>query len=98
MIQGLRGGGGGGGVGARDSSGSGNLSEKVPLNCRPNHCGRHLGKINGHNSIYVKVWRCIQDEFYFGCQCKTGSQKLSINLSQTGLFLTGRRFKLTSSP
>ena len=25
---------------------------------RPNHCGRHLGKINGHNSTYVKVWRC----------------------------------------
>ena len=25
---------------------------------RPNHCGRHLGKINGHNSIYAKVWQC----------------------------------------
>ena len=25
---------------------------------RPNHCGRHLGKINGHKSTYVKVWRC----------------------------------------
>ena len=25
---------------------------------RPNHCGCHLGKINGHNSTYVKVWRC----------------------------------------
>ena len=24
----------------------------------PNHCGRHLGKINGHNSTYVKIWRC----------------------------------------
>ena len=24
----------------------------------PKHCGRHLGKINGHNSTYVKVWRC----------------------------------------
>ena len=30
----------------------------------PNHCGRHLGKINGHKSIYVLTWRCIQDEFY----------------------------------
>ena len=26
--------------------------------CRPNHCGCHLGKINGLNSTYVKVWRC----------------------------------------
>ena len=25
---------------------------------RPNPCGHHLGKINGHNSTYVKVWRC----------------------------------------
>ena len=25
---------------------------------RPNHCGRHLRKINGHKSTYVKVWRC----------------------------------------
>ena len=25
---------------------------------RPNHRGRHLGKINGHKSIYIKVWRC----------------------------------------
>ena len=25
---------------------------------RPNHCGRHHGKINGLNSTYVKVWRC----------------------------------------
>ena len=25
---------------------------------RPNHCGRHLGKVNGHKSTYVKVWRC----------------------------------------
>ena len=25
---------------------------------RPNHCGRHLGKINGRKSTYVKVWRC----------------------------------------
>ena len=24
---------------------------------RPNHCGRHLGKINSHTSTYVKVWR-----------------------------------------
>ena len=24
---------------------------------RPNHCGRHLGKIHGQNSTYVKVWR-----------------------------------------
>ena len=30
----------------------------------PNHRGRHLGKINGHKSIYVLTWRCIQDEFY----------------------------------
>ena len=30
----------------------------------PNHCGRHLGKINGHKSVYVLTWRCIQDEFY----------------------------------
>ena len=30
----------------------------------PNHCGRHLGKINGHKSIYVLTWRCIQGEFY----------------------------------
>ena len=22
----------------------------------PIHCGRHLGKINGHKSTYVKVW------------------------------------------
>ena len=29
-----------------------------PNRIRPNHCGRHLGKINGHNSTYVKVWRC----------------------------------------
>ena len=28
------------------------------LNIRPNHCGHHLGKINGHSSTYVKVWRC----------------------------------------
>ena len=25
---------------------------------RPNHCGRHLGKINGHKSTYIKVWGC----------------------------------------
>ena len=25
---------------------------------RPSHCGRHLGKINGLKSTYVKVWRC----------------------------------------
>ena len=25
---------------------------------RPNHCSRHLEKINGHNSTYVKVWLC----------------------------------------
>ena len=31
---------------------------------RHNHCGRHLGKIKGHKSIYVLTWRCIQDEFY----------------------------------
>ena len=31
---------------------------------RPNHCGRHLGKINGNKSICVLTWRCIQDEFY----------------------------------
>ena len=30
----------------------------------PNHCGRHLGKINGHKSVYVLTWRCSQDEFY----------------------------------
>ena len=36
-------------------------SVKMPSfrsNTSPNHCGRHLGKINGHNSTYVKVWRC----------------------------------------
>ena len=31
---------------------------------RPNQCGRHLGKIKGHKSIYVLTWRCIQDAFY----------------------------------
>ena len=25
---------------------------------RPNHCGRHLGKLKNHKSTYVKVWRC----------------------------------------
>ena len=38
-----------------------NSIASVPDHCifiRPNHCGRHLGKINGHNSTYVKVWRC----------------------------------------
>ena len=25
---------------------------------RPNRCGRHLGKISGHKSTYVKVWWC----------------------------------------
>ena len=30
----------------------------------PNHCGRHLGKINGHKPIYVLTWRCIQYQFY----------------------------------
>ena len=34
------------------------------LGVRPNHCGRHLGKINGHKSVCVLTWRCIQDEFY----------------------------------
>ena len=34
----------------------------------------------------------------YGCQCKTGSPKLSINHSQTELLLTGGSFKLTSSP
>ena len=38
------------------------VNRKKTLN-RPNHCGRHLGKINGHKSIYVLTWRCIQDEF-----------------------------------
>ena len=92
---------------------------------RPNHCGRHLGKINGHKSIYVLTWRCIQDEFdvMFMQPCLNKfmqSQgevcifivnakqvyhclsfylpKLSINHSQTELLLTGRSFKLTSSP
>ena len=34
------------------------------MNHRPNHCGRHLEKINGHKSIYVPTGRCFQDEFY----------------------------------
>ena len=25
---------------------------------KPNHCGRHLGKINGHKFTYINVWRC----------------------------------------
>ena len=25
---------------------------------RPNHCGRHLGKINGYKSTYAKEWWC----------------------------------------
>ena len=28
------------------------------LYMRPNHCGRHLGKINGHKSTYIKVLLC----------------------------------------
>ena len=38
-----------------------NVTLVRPVICRaisPNHRGRHLGKINGHNSTYVKVWRC----------------------------------------
>ena len=46
----------------------------------PDHCGRHLGKINGHKSTNVKVWRCTFcwiTMFYtkktwvklFECQC-----------------------------
>ena len=30
----------------------------ISRNSSPNHCGRHPGKINGHNSTYAKVWRC----------------------------------------
>ena len=28
---------------------------RLPLSSRPNHCGRHHGKINRHRSTYVKV-------------------------------------------
>ena len=28
----------------------------------PDHRGRHLGKMNDHNSTYVKVWRCTYVE------------------------------------
>ena len=42
MIQGWKVGGGGGGGGARDSSGSGNLSERVPLNWCQKKCFSQL--------------------------------------------------------
>ena len=29
----------------------------------PNHCGRHLGKINGHKAIYILTCQYIQDDF-----------------------------------
>ena len=34
------------------------LYGEVSMMNSPNHRGRHLGKMNGHNSTYVKAWRC----------------------------------------
>ena len=36
------------------------VSKRIPVvySASPNHCSRHLGKINGLNSTYGKVWRC----------------------------------------
>ena len=41
----------------------GQLKERIEEHLRdirlsPNHRGRHLGKMNGHNSTYVKAWQC----------------------------------------